>query len=194
MRYRRGPTSGFSDRSVRPSFFLTAPARNPRTLCCCQPVTACSSSMRRTFLSAEQVEASLLLGLFPAGRCGLCCECQWQLFLAFAVSAPSLFRFFSSHLIGAGAWPARLRQSSSRLQDMICPLGGLPFEQLRLMPSAPTTQSPAVEARRSWPLAPCLLGHRRRQHGRSLRERSPVLCATFGQARQSPEIDAHQGS
>jgi hypothetical protein len=27
-----------------------------------------------------------------------------------------------------------------------------------------------------------LLGHQRRQHGRSLRERSPVLCVKFGQA------------
>ena len=45
MRYRRGFSSGFSDTRVRPSFFLTASARNPRTLCCCQPVAACSSSI-----------------------------------------------------------------------------------------------------------------------------------------------------
>ena len=45
MRYRRGFSFGISDTRVKPSFFLTAPARKPRTLCCCQPVAACSSSI-----------------------------------------------------------------------------------------------------------------------------------------------------
>ena len=45
------------------------------------------------------------------------------------------------------------------------------------MRGAPTTQSPAIEARRSRPLAQCFLGNQRRQHERSLRRRSPVrMC------------------
>jgi hypothetical protein len=32
-------SSGFSDSKMRPSFLSTTPAKNPRTECCCQPVT-----------------------------------------------------------------------------------------------------------------------------------------------------------
>ena len=165
---------------MRPSFFLTAPARKPRTLCCCQPVAACSSSIVAPSWRLSRSRQVCCLVCFRL-QAWFCCECQRHPSCAFAVSAPSLFCFSSSHLVGAGAWCARPRlQFSSRQQDEIWPLGGPPFGQPRLMRGAPTTQSPAIEARRSRPLAPCLLGHQRRQHGRSLRERSPVLCATFG--------------
>ena len=179
MRYRRDPASDFSDRSVSPSFFFTAPARKPRTLCCCQPVATCSSSI-----------------VAPSGRLSrsrqVCCFVCFPLAsLVSATSADALparlwisrFRSCASFLltsIGAGAWAARLRRFSSRQQDATWPLGGPPVGQPRLMRGAPTTQSPAVGARRTRPLALCLLGHQRRQHGRSLRERSPVLSATFG--------------
>src|ERR1700730_6211070 len=36
---------GFTDVSEKPSFFFTAPARNPRTLCCCQSVARIISAM-----------------------------------------------------------------------------------------------------------------------------------------------------
>src|SRR6202043_3649970 len=36
---------GFKDVSEKPSFLFTVPARNPRTLCCCQPVACIISSM-----------------------------------------------------------------------------------------------------------------------------------------------------
>src|ERR1700730_8740744 len=36
---------GFTDVSEKPSFFFTAPARNPPTLCCCQSVARIISSM-----------------------------------------------------------------------------------------------------------------------------------------------------
>lgn len=34
MRYTRSPPCGLSDTMVRPSFFLKAPAKVPRTVCC----------------------------------------------------------------------------------------------------------------------------------------------------------------
>src|SRR6202521_4780867 len=39
------PSLGFNDVKEKPSFFFTVPARNPRTLCCCQPVACIISSM-----------------------------------------------------------------------------------------------------------------------------------------------------
>jgi hypothetical protein len=36
---------GFNDVSEKPSFFFTVPARNPRTLCCCQSVACIISSI-----------------------------------------------------------------------------------------------------------------------------------------------------
>jgi hypothetical protein len=39
------PPSGFKDVSEKPSFLFTVPARNPRTLCCCQSVACIISSM-----------------------------------------------------------------------------------------------------------------------------------------------------
>src|ERR1700686_2513885 len=45
MRQRRTPPLGFTDVSEKPSFFFTVPARNPRTLCCCQSVACIISAM-----------------------------------------------------------------------------------------------------------------------------------------------------
>ena len=180
MRYRRGPASGFSDRSVRPSFFFTAPARKPRTLCCCQPVAACSSSIvapSGRLSRSRQVCCFVCLPvadlvLLRAAITGFLRVCRLDAFAAALLFfAPNRrLRFVRSTAL----------HFASRQQDEIWPLGGPPFEQPRLMRGAPTTQSPAVEARRTRPLALCLFGHQRRQHGRSLRERSPVLSATFG--------------
>jgi hypothetical protein len=39
------PPLGFDDVSKKPSFFFTVPARNPRTLCCCQSVACIISSI-----------------------------------------------------------------------------------------------------------------------------------------------------
>src|ERR1700719_3234245 len=39
------PSLGFTDVSEKPSFFFTVPARNPRTLCCCQSVACIISAM-----------------------------------------------------------------------------------------------------------------------------------------------------
>src|ERR1700674_5842023 len=39
------PPLGFNDVSGKPSFFFTVPARNPRTLCCCQSVACIISSI-----------------------------------------------------------------------------------------------------------------------------------------------------
>src|ERR1700704_4634219 len=36
---------GLDDVSEKPSFFFTVPARNPRTLCCCQSLASIISSM-----------------------------------------------------------------------------------------------------------------------------------------------------
>src|SRR6202045_1122586 len=43
--FRRTPSLGLDDVSGKPSFFFTVPARNPRTLCCCQSVACIISSM-----------------------------------------------------------------------------------------------------------------------------------------------------
>jgi hypothetical protein len=45
MRYRRNCPSDLEDVRARPSFFLTVPARKPRTLCCCQSVASIISGM-----------------------------------------------------------------------------------------------------------------------------------------------------
>src|ERR1700674_2262955 len=39
------PSLGFKDVSEKPSFLFTVPARNPRTLCCCQSVACIISAM-----------------------------------------------------------------------------------------------------------------------------------------------------
>ena len=52
---------------------------------------------RRTFLSAEQVEVSLLFRLFTGRWFGSAASADEHASYAFAVSAPLLFRFFSSH-------------------------------------------------------------------------------------------------
>src|SRR3984893_6424621 len=41
----RTPPWAFKDVSEKPSFLFTVPARNPRTLCCCQSVACIISSM-----------------------------------------------------------------------------------------------------------------------------------------------------
>src|ERR1700730_17836131 len=64
---------GFSDRSARPSFLRTTPAKKPRTECCCQPVAfvmaaivvplGCLSRARMaSCLVSPRVEAA---GMFP---------------------------------------------------------------------------------------------------------------------------------
>jgi hypothetical protein len=40
---------GLDDVSGKPSFLFTVPARNPRTLCCCQSVACINSSMLAPF-------------------------------------------------------------------------------------------------------------------------------------------------
>jgi len=44
IRYLRGAPAVFADVRAKPSFFFIVPARNPRTLCCCQPVASIKSS------------------------------------------------------------------------------------------------------------------------------------------------------
>jgi hypothetical protein len=53
---------GFTDVSEKPSFFFTVPARNPRTLCCCQSVACIISAMLAPLGWLRQCEHALLLG------------------------------------------------------------------------------------------------------------------------------------
>jgi hypothetical protein len=132
---------------------------------------------RRAFLAAEQVEAGLSLSLFPGCGSGTAVSANGN----FSARLPfRRLRFF--------AWLLRI-QSALALSalDRLCTsrfINRIRFGHRvvlqwdpRLMRGAPTTQSPAIEARRSRPLAQCFLSNQRRQHERSLRRRSPVrMC------------------
>jgi len=48
--------------SEKPSFFFTVPAKNPRTLCCCQSVACIISSMLDPLGLTQQGQQALLLG------------------------------------------------------------------------------------------------------------------------------------
>src|SRR5215470_19615726 len=66
------PDLVFSDSSVSPSFFLTTPARKPRTECGCQPVTFEMAAIVVPFLARSRPRTRSCLVILPLERDAVC--------------------------------------------------------------------------------------------------------------------------
>src|ERR1700693_5457872 len=132
MRWRRTPSLGFTAVSEKPSFFFTVPARNPRTLCCCQSVACIISAMlapagwlnsvstRSCLVTRSPCGWSIFSGALPAATRSAFDSTDRGGFLAVAAVDGTLRRddVFDLALPFLGAVLSRLRDFAMERDDM----------------------------------------------------------------------------
>jgi hypothetical protein len=115
--YRRGSPSTLDEVSVKPSFFLTVPARKPRTLCCCQLVASMSSGMvvpSARFSSCRSTACFVMRA--PTGCCA-----------GGALRLPRAVVFAARSRVDAALFPGARREVADRLvsADLLVELVGM---------------------------------------------------------------------